>query len=474
MIVPENVLIRLTRQSLFEMPKGWSGAPDGFKDKCLFGCIVYGYYKVCADRNKIASNEYKEEAKMFSKIEKMSSRKYSALKFFDILCNVSAAADIPLEGPHECQRLTSVLSRHFSCQITTYSSLGNKILSMFPPKYDNKWSQVQIYLQKQFNDPDNIHHAFLIKNPTSLFEATSYDCPACSKRMPKYKRPHMCREEGNVACFACRRTRRKENTFITESNKGQYCDSTISPQPEREKCPECHLFFYSEDCKKHHGKDSCGRGFFCQTCKRYVWRTGSLKTLDEIKELHKCGEMTCPKCYRLINEASLAEHQCPLNRGKYQKYWANLLVYDLESIEESVNSCLQCCEKERSFIGANDLFGKKDLLKMEEDDDFDFAQIRCRRHSSWKRDAIAHKPNFCVAAYESKSRGNFHQVCFADPEMHHEDDLKVERNIFYHNYVPNDMDYSRLCTRKISRFARNGKEKSKQYGKDEELSLIHI
>ena len=121
---------------------------------------------------------------------------------------------------------------------------------------------------------------------------------------------------------------------------------------------------------------------------------------------------------------------------------------------DSVDACLACYDKQNEYVAESGPFTMKDIVELEEVQDFDLRRVRCDDHQDVVREDVNHVANFCVLNYENGSRGRFDRVIFANGEFDHPADLTITEGVFERNYVPSDCEVP-LCRGKLR--TRSGK-----------------
>ena len=455
--IPPNILLEPSQKNCFQMPKGYPGKLDAFKNKCLIGTTIFAFYREQHRRHVLFPSALtSQNNRIFLQINRCHERGNHAQKLYRLIEKFCRVTGVPLEGPHSFTEVCPILADYFSCQIVVYSCLGSSRVFLTPGNFSRKLSTIYLCLWLDIKNM-KVFHCLHIIHLHQFFARTGYDCPACGNRVGiTHEKIHYCRHSSCKMCLTCLKPKLQPDTYTTKDSHKDFCKLSV----ESEVCKKCNLTVRSVACRSRH-KKFCRRGFTCPECGEYIrndnWRNNSFATFEELVENHVCHQVRCKYCYKLIENERIVDHQCQIDKGRLQTEWSNLLFFDFESIEDNVNSCVCCTKLEKKYKDEHNIFSKKDLLKLEVQGKLDVDVIRCEKHRGLSREETVHEPNFLVVNYESEKRGRFNRITFADSAMNHPKDCIIEENVYNHNYIPSKLGVIPLA----GRAGRDEKDHSK-------------
>lgn len=341
-----------------DIPQSFSFKLDIFKNQCLLLALILAdlqnsYFENSSDKRFIHAQGI---------ISNIVSKQKKAIKVLTIeVEKATSVLNLNLNEPIDLERDAAQLSSYFSCQIIilSESEIGSKLKYMYPKKYDDTLKPA--YLFQPFNDSN---HLVFIRHIKSFFRSNGSICLACKKsyKSPNYR--HFCLKFDS--CFACRRFFQQEKTYINQNNKNNFCNGKVCFSPSF-LCKICNTSLLSQECALSH-KQLCGKkgllGYKCLKCKKFNYRSGNLRTCQELKKNHICGEKLCIYCKQYYPLDDLTFHVCKLQLSNVKEIKPTLAFVNIEFFANSSSNCEKCYKLKLKYKLDNNL-SWKDLFNQD-------------------------------------------------------------------------------------------------------------
>lgn len=433
-----------------------ANTPELPKNSCVIACLTLGLYQAYSQVNRADSTKFKSEAEDFKVLSnvRLSRKRVAIQKTYKqavlLLCEkMQILAEVlqeDVEGPHVLQNVIQKMSQIYNVQISVYAHMGTERIHREPKTLDRSLPHILLY--KSLLEEDIIDHILLIFKPYTLFSHRALPCHLCSK-MDNGQAGHKCLARGETSrealqCFTCRRYISNENNPDTS----KILEAKLAPHKfcfqeslALEKCSHCNLTAKNKNCLQTHkaSKFLCGRGVVCQGCDKFLYLSGTYRTIEARLAEHKCFYKHCPICKEEYDATSEEEHACLVRGVKSQKLKPAIGVYDFEAVcEDGVNSCPECFVKEQKYINNpnNVAENRSDIVTALKYAPSLAREVRCAKHEDGNIGKDFHKVNCAVLAYEDQYHGVFNRICFFSPDMNHKDDCKLEIDYYKFDYLP--------------------------------------
>lgn len=293
---------------------------DVFKNKCLLIATVLGL----AQHDYSCSNK---KDKRFVYMQYIMSKnqkffKYGKEYIMNELDNIFKLNVIKNQDSYELTSTLQILSKELNCQFFIFEGSlkqSHKLYLRYPDSFNP--SLKPIFLYKPFSS----EHVIYIRNIYRYFHANGSTCLCCKKY---FKTTHFCKTY--PSCFVCHRFILQKDSYINPYLQRLFCDSLVSNELNL-KCQLCNLKILSENCQKYHKRICNSHGFLgykCDKCNKFYYRSGNV-TSQDIKNNHKCGNITCKICF----DPAVENHLCKLRPENYPKFFPKLGFLHMEFLE---------------------------------------------------------------------------------------------------------------------------------------------
>ncbi len=302
--------------------------------------------------------------------------------------------------------------------------------------------------------------------------------------MYKAGKKHYCRglkKKGIQQCFACLKLIKNNdnNVHVDKYNGKDVCDQTQGGQPV--KCANCNIECVNASCLKAHSKkEYCQhRGFYFKCCSSFKY-VGSNVDQETLRKTHNCNDKICRYCYKTFNVAR-DNHVCLLQMAKAQKRKPKLMVFDFETTcKPSPLDCNECALKEANFVkknveesGEEVAQTRKNLEALLKQKPELKSKLRCDAHKDATSERSFHEVIGVSIVFELDRHGVFHRVEFYAPQLQHQADCRVTRNVFKYDYFP-DCVKDKAKVRRIKMNANTRARKRKALERSQDLNVSEV
>ena len=231
----------------------------------------------------------------------------------------------------------------FDVQIHIFSSTSSYLLASFPPNFAP--CKTQLFFLGNLIE-GQIKNLEIITDIEKYFLVFGYFCFFCKSFFKSKGTQHKCNK--TATCFCCRRPIETPKTY--KFSKNYFCDSGVSPNISKQ-CSKCNVRLFTPNCAKQHSSKVCKNGWFCESCKKYTFRSRFVKSRIEISKTHICGQEQCSFCGEIKNK----NHSCPLQTCVLpQKTDITYMGFiDCQFTGQIDANCRECIDKSCSFCVDN-------------------------------------------------------------------------------------------------------------------------
>jgi len=433
--VPFVFLMNIIKITSFTLSDGFPEEPKCFYEKCLLTSCIFGYYQYEKFDSAIPETAKRDEKQLttYDRLCRLNDRaKFGTIlqnkagrELKNILNELTAKLNIPLEGPHKYDETLTILADHFKSQIhlITGSQESKAHYQSFPSKYDDRLPQIFLF---KVSDSHVVH----IQNLKKFFKDNRTICFYCRQTVSS-KINHKCRLN---SCPKCTFPRANSCTKQLSYLPFKYCDSDITENKVEQKCSKCLQIFETIACFKGH-LFKCGSqqnefskwGQICQQCFKFISFRQPGKHPAEILEEHRCASVNHRVCKFCRHYFPTSErHACKVRKKEATKVWPNLIFFNFEYRNLTSLNCDKCQQLKLNYLSMHNL---TELQLLE---DKNFPLLTCQSHQSPQKDSL---PNVAVIWRES-DRGIFEEYVLTEANL----DNKVDHtsDVFKFTYFTED------------------------------------
>ena len=402
-----------------EIPLGFDGNTEAFKNKCLLTSVILSYY--CNEFFR--TTHIVEEAKkkgiecdiqidsthmklnpLYSTVKKTShlKKKQAGELLLEKVEKVQSDLGLSEEGPYVAEKVLPVLAHYFNSQIHILQSNQERetFISSFPTQsWNSELPQIFLY-------PKSEHHVVPILNYKKFVLKNRQFCPICKITFRGYYR-HFCRFY-EKSCFLCKCYLGTEKTVLLPNLPFKFCFSKLKRPDDildpPENCRLCNYSFSSKQCLSNH-KTICGGdkakksriGHLCSECNKFH------RTTDSRGCLEKKNLTECKLCFATYPKDAEEEHLCLLKKEQLTVHCQKISIFDFEFENISTFNCVECHNLKSQYLDAAHL-NLKDAAKTAE-----FLNCKCAHHKKFDKNCV---PNF-VTVWKETDCGKFDKFTFA-------------------------------------------------------------